>query len=91
MTPRASVAFSAAIDRAGAQTMRAKAAPPRLSLSPAEAAATLGVSRDFFDEHVLPELRVTRRGRLILVSVRELEAWLERSGARTLDVDLVAR
>jgi hypothetical protein len=62
----------------------AKADSGRLAVSPAEAAYALGVSRDFFDAHVLPELRVVRRGRLILVSIRELEAWLERSAERTL-------
>src|SRR5436190_18349968 len=35
---------------------------PRLSISPREAAQMLGVSRDFFDEHVKPELRIIRRG-----------------------------
>jgi excisionase family DNA binding protein len=56
----------------------------RLALSPVEAADALGVSRDFLDEHVLPELRVVRRGRKVLVSVAELERWLEESAARTL-------
>jgi excisionase family DNA binding protein len=60
-------------------------ASQRLALSPVEAALALGVSRDFFDEHVLPELRVTRRGRKVLVSVRELDRWLERSAALTLE------
>ena len=36
---------------------------PRLALSPDEAAAALGVSRDYFDEHVAGELRIVRRGR----------------------------
>lgn len=55
---------------------------PRLALSPDEAAAVLGVSRDYFDEHVLPELRIVRRGRRILIAVTELERWLDRSAAR---------
>lgn len=58
---------------------------PRLSLVPEEAAAALGVSRDFFDEHVLPELRIVRRGRKRLVPVRELERWLAENAARALD------
>ena len=57
---------------------------PRLALSPEEAAAALGVSRDFFDGHVLPELRVVRRGRRRLVPVRELERWLEHAAGRAL-------
>jgi hypothetical protein len=51
------------------------------------AAAAIGCSRDFFDEHVRPELRVVRRGAKVLVPVRELERWLERSAALTLDAD----
>jgi excisionase family DNA binding protein len=56
-----------------------------LALSPNEAAQALGVSRDYFDEHVKHELRVVRRGRRILISIAELERWLERASARTLD------
>ncbi len=56
-----------------------------LALSPNQAAAALGVSRDFLDEHVMPELRVVRRGRRKLVAVRELERWLETAAERTLE------
>jgi excisionase family DNA binding protein len=56
----------------------------RVALSPVEAAGALGVSRDFFDEHVLPELRVVRRGRKVLVPVAQIERWLEESAALTL-------
>ena len=59
-------------------------ASPRLALKVTEAAETLGVSRDFFDLHVLPELRVVRRGRRRLVPVRELERWLEEHAAFAL-------
>jgi len=52
---------------------------PRLALSPEEAAALLGVSRDYFDEHVMPELRIVRRGRRILIAFAELERWLDRA------------
>lgn len=58
----------------------------RLALTPGEAAAAIGVSRDFFDEHVLPELRVVRRGRKVLVAVTELERWLRESAALTIGV-----
>jgi excisionase family DNA binding protein len=54
----------------------------RLAVSPDEAAALLGVSRDYLDEHVIPELRVVRRGRRILIAVGELQRWLDRSAAR---------
>lgn len=55
---------------------------PRLSVSPDEAAAILGVSRDYLDEHVIGELRVVRRGRRILIALAELERWLDRAATR---------
>jgi excisionase family DNA binding protein len=58
---------------------------PRLAVSPTEAAERLGVSRNFFDEHILPELRVVRRGRRVLIAVAELERWLAENAARTLE------
>jgi excisionase family DNA binding protein len=58
---------------------------PRLALSPDEAAEALGVSRDYLDEHIGPELRWIRRGRRKLVAVAELERWLAESGAHTLE------
>lgn len=66
-------------------TLRAHLPPPRLAYSPAEAARALGVSRDYFDRHVLPELRVVRRGRLRLIPVAELERWLVESACRVLE------
>jgi hypothetical protein len=58
---------------------------PRLALSPDEAAEALGVSRDFLDDHIGPEIRWIRRGRRKLVAIRELERWFEESGARVLE------
>ncbi len=49
---------------------------PRIALTPAEAAAAIGVGPDFFDQKVAPELRLIRRGRKRLVPVRELERWI---------------
>ena len=60
-------------------------APVRITLTPKEASEALGVSRDFFDEHVKPELRVIRRGRLVLVAVKELERWADASAARVIE------
>jgi excisionase family DNA binding protein len=57
----------------------------RLALSPNEAAASLGVSRDYLDQHIAPELRWIRRGRRKLVAIKELERWLEQAAARTFD------
>jgi len=45
----------------------------------------LGVSRDFFDKHVKPELRVVRCSRLILIPVRELERWADEHAGLLLD------
>jgi excisionase family DNA binding protein len=58
--------------------------PPRLALSPAEAAASLGMDRSTFYERVLPHLRVVREGRRVLIPVRELESYLERNAAQPL-------
>jgi hypothetical protein len=58
---------------------------PRIALRcPSEAAAALGVSDEFFDEHVRPELRLIRKGRYTFVSVTELSRWAEDNSARTL-------
>jgi len=56
----------------------------RRAVTRAEAAAALGVSLDYFEEHVQPDLRLIRRGRKILVAVAELDRWLEQTAERTL-------
>jgi hypothetical protein len=43
----------------------------------------LGVGRDFFDEHIRPDLRLIRKGRLTLVLCSELERWGLENAART--------
>lgn len=57
----------------------------RLALTPTEAADVLGVSRSTFYEHIFDSVRVVRVGRKVLVPVRELERWLERNSALTLE------
>ena len=42
------------------------------------------MSVDFFEEHVMHELRVVRRGRRRLIPVGELERWLEANAELTL-------
>ena len=54
-----------------------------LALNVEEACAALGVSWDFWAEHIAPEVRVVRRGRRKLVAVSELERWLERNAEAT--------
>ncbi len=56
----------------------------RLTLSKVEAAAALGVSVDFFDEHVAHELRIVRRGCRRLVPVGELKRWIDANAALAL-------
>jgi excisionase family DNA binding protein len=60
---------------------------PRLALSKAEAAAALGVSVDFLEDHILGELPVVRVGRRRLIPITELERWLEAHAARALPDD----
>jgi hypothetical protein len=55
----------------------------RLAVKPDEAAEMLGISRDYFDEHIKPELRIVRRGsKTILIAVAEIERWLDKSATR---------
>ncbi|MHB1242474.1 MAG: hypothetical protein ACYC1P_03595 [Gaiellaceae bacterium] len=61
-----------------------KADLPRLALTFAESAVMLGVSDEFFAQHVACELRFVRRGRKKLVALRELERWLTDSATRDL-------
>jgi excisionase family DNA binding protein len=53
-----------------------------LALTPTEAAGALGVSLDFFNEHVAHELRWVHRGRKRLVAVAELGRWLDEHAER---------
>jgi excisionase family DNA binding protein len=63
---------------------------PRLAFRVGEAAVVLGVSPDFFDRHISGELRWVRRGALKLVSLSELQRWLDANASRVLD-DLEGR
>jgi hypothetical protein len=60
--------------------------PQRLALRLEEAALSLGVSHDFFSRRIAPELRVVRLGRVRLVPVAEIQNWLDRNAAYTLDI-----
>lgn len=48
-----------------------------LAVNKTRAATLLGVSVDFFEDHVAPEVKSVKRGGRRLFAVRELEAWLE--------------
>jgi hypothetical protein len=56
---------------------------PCVTLTKARAAQALDMSVDSFERHVLPEVKVIRRGRLTLVSLVELQRWAERESAVT--------
>lgn len=58
---------------------------PRLTLTRAEAADSLGISLDSFERYVQPEVRVIRRGRMRLIPVSELERWAVENATFTLD------
>ena len=64
--------------------MNTRTIPP-LALRPEEAATALGVSDDFFRQHIKDELRWVRRGRIRFVFVTELERWGQENAARVLD------
>jgi excisionase family DNA binding protein len=66
------------------ETSAKKPGVARLAFSKSEAAQALGVGVDFFEEHVMHELRIVRRGRRRLIPVRELERWLDESATHVL-------
>jgi len=72
-----------ALSREGSET--SAHAARALAVRVTEAAEMLSMSRDSFERHVLPDVRVIRRGRLLLVPVKELERWCEREAAFTLE------
>jgi excisionase family DNA binding protein len=56
----------------------------RLAFSPEEAAESIGCSRSFFYEHVLPDLRVVRVGRRRIIPRASLEQWLRDEASRAI-------
>lgn len=65
------------------RTTRPEVPRVALSLSRELAAEALGVSVDYFDDHVKPHIR-TVSGKRMLVPVRELERWLDERAAFAL-------
>jgi hypothetical protein len=55
---------------------------PRVTLTRAEAAASLGVSLDSFETHVQPDVRMIRLGAIRLVPVSELQRWATENAER---------
>ena len=52
-----------------------------IALRPRLAAEALGMSDDSFARYVAPTIRIVRCGRMRLIPVTELEAWVERNAA----------
>jgi hypothetical protein len=57
----------------------------RLALRRQEAARTLGVSDEVFDEHIRPQLRVIRCGRVLLYPVADIERWIRESSSAPIE------
>jgi excisionase family DNA binding protein len=64
---------------------RTAGSTPRLALSKVEAASALGVSVDFFEDHVMHQIRVVRLGRRRLIPVDELVRWLDQNASLPLE------
>lgn len=58
----------------------------RLLLRKREAAEALGMSYDSLERHVMPAVRVVRKGGLVLIPRAELERWVEQNSDFTLSV-----
>lgn len=55
-----------------------------VAVTKAQAAVALSMSIDSLERYVLHDLRVIRRGRLVLIPVAELERWAHDNSERTL-------
>ncbi len=51
----------------------------RIAFRREEAAESLGISADFFDQYVRPEIAIVPRGRLTLYPRTELERWVDQN------------
>jgi hypothetical protein len=58
---------------------------PVLALKLDDAASALGMSTDFFNENVRPEIRIVRRGRMKLAPVSELQSWLDSNASYAVE------
>lgn len=63
---------------------------PPVALALPEAAAALSMSPSSFERNVKHEVRLIRRGSLVLVPVRELERWADENAERTLEAGTMA-
>lgn len=61
----------------------AQSVPP-IALTKADAATALSISIDSLERHVIPHVRVIRRGKLVLIPVAELDRWVDESAEHLL-------
>lgn len=59
-------------------------AVPAVALTKTEAARSLGMSVRSFDKYVMPEVKIIRRGSIVLIPLRELESWADGAAEHTL-------
>jgi hypothetical protein len=57
---------------------------PAVAVKREEAAEAIGMSLDSFERYCQPELRLIRRGRLVLVPIEELQRWAAENAAPTI-------
>lgn len=57
---------------------------PRLALGVIEACEALGVSEDFWRQHIEYEVRIVRRGRRKVIAVTELQRWLDENSEKVV-------
>lgn len=75
------------IETAAVTPRSPKAPVPRLALTVTEVPAALGVSADYFTEHIRPELRCVVRGSKRLYPVAEIERWLAAAAGQSIEGD----
>jgi len=57
---------------------------PAIAVRREEAAEAIGMSLDSFERYVQSDLRLIRRGRLVIVPTSELVRWCEENAAPTI-------
>ena len=57
---------------------------PRIAVTKDEAAAMLGMSVGSLNKYVMPDVKVIRRGKIVLIPVKQLDAWADRAADYTL-------
>lgn len=56
----------------------------QMAMNKTSAARALGVSVEFFDEHIAGEIKCVRRGRRRLYATKDLAQWLEDNGEKAV-------